>query len=69
VTCERCGKQSSGSTGSYFNTEQICFACSKIEREHPAFEEARRAENEAVRNGNYNFGGVGLPSDLIGGGK
>ena len=69
MLCDRCGKETNGFTGSYFDTSSICFACSKTEREHPAFEEARRIENEAVRAGDYNFGGVGLPSDLIGGGR
>ena len=64
MTCDRCGKQTSGSTGSYFNMEQICFACSDRERQHPAFEEARRIENEAVASGNFNYPGIGLPIDL-----
>jgi hypothetical protein len=64
MTCDRCGKQTNGSTGSYFNTQQICFACSDLERKHPAFEEARRVENEAVARGNFNYPGIGLPTDL-----
>jgi len=69
MICDRCYKESLGSTGSYFNTQQICFACSKIEREHPAFEEAQRVENEAVKRGDFNYPGVGLPADLVGGGR
>lgn len=64
MTCDRCGNESLSSTGSFFNTDQICLPCSKREREHPQYEEARRVESEQVRQGNYNFQGVGLPSDL-----
>lgn len=66
MRCERCGGTSSFSTGSWFNTEQICLECAERERAHPRFEEARRVEREAVRNGDFNFPGIGLPSDLRG---
>jgi hypothetical protein len=49
---------------SCFNTEMICPGCSDRERAHPAFPEAKRAEEEAARSGNCNFPGVGLPADL-----
>jgi hypothetical protein len=39
--------------------------CKAIEQQHPEYETARRIETEAVRNGNYNFPGVGLPDDLV----
>lgn len=64
MTCDRCGTETSFSTGSYFNTDQICMACDKAEREHPQFEQARAAELEAVKSGDYNYGGIGLPADL-----
>lgn len=64
MICDRCGKESVGSTGSYFNTETICFECADRERAHPDFERARRVETEAVQRGDYNFPGVGLPPDL-----
>jgi hypothetical protein len=64
MICDRCNRESNGSTGSYFDTAQICFRCDQVERSHPAFEEARRVESEAVSRGNYNFRGVGAPSDL-----
>lgn len=64
MTCDRCGNQVMGVTGSYFNTETICFTCADLERKHPEFEEARRVENEAVARGDYNFPGVGLPAGL-----
>lgn len=64
MTCDRCGKETFGTTGSYFNTETICFDCRDLEEAHPLFEEARRVETEQVKNGNYNFPGIGLPADL-----
>lgn len=62
--CDRCGKETRSTTMSYFNEDIICPTCDKAEREHPAFEEARQAELEQVKAGNYNFRGVGKPHDL-----
>lgn len=64
MICERCGKETNGFTGSYFDSSSICFECSDRERQHPAFEEARRIENEEVSRGNFNYPGIGLPIDL-----
>lgn len=64
MICDRCHKETGMSTGSYFNTEQICFACAEIERAHPDFQRAREVEMEQVRQGNFNYQGVGLPADL-----
>lgn len=47
-----------------FNTDQICMKCSKREKKHPRYEEARRLELQHVLKGDYNFGGVGLPPEL-----
>jgi len=51
---------------SKFNTQVICFDCKDRERKHPNYGEADRAEVEAVRSGNYNFPGIGLPPELKG---
>lgn len=64
MICDRCGKESSFSTGSYFDTSQVCMECDKAEREHPDFEKARAVELEHVKRGDFNFRGVGLPADL-----
>lgn len=61
MICERCFKETNGHTMSIFNTQTICFACKDAEKLLPTYEEARRAEMEAVQNGNYNFPGIGLP--------
>ena len=64
MKCDRCKSETLISTGSYFNTQQICLECRRREEAHPDFERARRVEEEAVRRGEYNFPGIGLPSDL-----
>lgn len=57
--CDRCYKETGMLTGSYFDTDMICLACDKEERASPRFQEAQRAENEAVRQGDFNFKGIG----------
>jgi hypothetical protein len=65
MKCERChNPKPVYTTGSYFNTEQICEKCDAREQAHPRYEEARRTEERAVRGGNFNFRGIGLPADL-----
>ena len=59
VTCQRCDKETYGVIMSYFNTQEICLSCEKEERQSSRYEEAKRAENEAVRQGNYTFKGIG----------
>lgn len=65
MICDRCGTQTNVHTMSRFNTETICPDCEDLERAHPRYEEAVRVEADAVRQGNYNFPGIGLPSDLF----
>lgn len=62
--CERCSKDTNVTTCSMFNIQTICMACKEKEAEHPEYEVAREAESRAVRRGDYNFRGVGLPADL-----
>lgn len=64
--CERCKGDTMVLQMSYFNTDEICLDCRAKERAHPKFEEARAAEHEACKAGNYNFPGIGLPDDLKG---
>lgn len=61
VTCDRCGKETGITTMSYFNTDVICMECQELEEKHPAYERAKRVENEHVTSGDYNFAGIGLP--------
>ena len=49
---------------SVFNTQMICEMCQQKERQHPKFQEARQADQDAISKGDYNFPGIGLPEDL-----
>lgn len=46
---------------SMFNTQVICVLCVEIERTHPDYNKAHRAEMSALQDGNRNFEGIGLP--------
>lgn len=63
-TCDRCDKESTTFTCSFFNEEMICMECKEKERNHPSFEEARMKERSEVLKGNMNYKGIGLPEDL-----
>jgi hypothetical protein len=58
MICQRCSKETNAHTMSWFNTDIICMSCAEAEKKEPGFEEAKRAEHEAVRGGDYNFRGV-----------
>ena len=64
MTCQRCGRDTRMLTCSWFNTEMICFRCDERERAHPRFDYAREVELAACKRGDFNFKGIGLPSDL-----
>lgn len=64
--CDRCHKDTMVTIMSFFNTDTICSACQEKERRHPMFKFARDMEAQAVKAGNYNFPGIGLPDDLGG---
>ena len=59
--CQRCGKPSISHTMSFFNTSLICNTCDEKERERDDFEDARNADEDAIRQGNHNFPGIGFP--------
>lgn len=62
--CDRCYKETRISVVSYFNTDTICIDCRAKERAHPEYQKAVDAEVEAVKAGNLNYSGIGLPPDL-----
>ena len=64
MNCERCGSEMSVHTLSWFNKQNICLKCDEEELKHPDIKHAKKVENEHVKNGDYNFKGVGLPKDL-----
>ena len=62
--CQRCGRETSVTTMSTFNTEMCCMFCIDNEQKHPSFEHAREQEFLATQRGDYNFPGIGLPQDI-----
>lgn len=63
--CDRCHLPTNSLKGSYFSTENLCSRCVTEERHHPMYKHAVDVEHNAVKNGNYNFGGIGVPADVI----
>lgn len=57
--CQRCYKESSSYTMSWFNESLICDECSDKESDHPRYVEAKEEELKAVKSGNFNFKGIG----------
>lgn len=64
MKCERCNKETNTFITSMFNTETICMECKEKEKAHPKYKEALEADRREILNENYNFGGIGKPSDL-----
>jgi len=65
MNCERCKSDCrDGHTMSMFNTQTICIPCARTEEKHPKYEDARLADLQEIRKGNYNFLGIGKPDDL-----
>jgi recombinational DNA repair protein (RecF pathway) len=63
-SCARCGESLVASIVSRFNLDVICMVCSDKERAHPRYAEAVAQVEDALRQGNRNFRGIGKPSDL-----
>jgi hypothetical protein len=58
--CDRCGGSlDGGRTMSMFNEACICLECSKKERQRQDYNKAVEAEHEQIKQGNYNFKGIG----------
>ncbi len=49
---------------SWFNTQEICPDCQKIEMAHPDYQKAKDREHEQVLKGNRYYEGIGLPDDI-----
>lgn len=64
MMCDRCHDQTTISTCSMFNLDQICMNCLNREQQHPRYPEAKAAEERAVKAGNYNYIGIGCPPEL-----
>jgi len=59
VKCDRCGKETRIHIMSMFNTEDICMECKDAEEKDPRYQEARAADEAAIRRGDFNFPGIG----------
>jgi hypothetical protein len=64
TTCDRCGKQTSLTIMSMFNTDTLCESCKDSEERHPSYGHAVDAELAAVQSGDLNYAGIGRPADL-----
>lgn len=64
VVCERCKKDVKISITSVFNTDMICLDCFDEELKHPLYSKARRAVQDHIARGIFNFPGIGLPKEL-----
>lgn len=62
--CDRCGKKLTTRIMSRFNKDTICKECEEKEKKHPLYKQACDAELKAIKQGNYNFVGIGKPADL-----
>ena len=61
--CDRCGKKlTDGRMMSMFNTDCICLECKQNEMRMEEYAVACKAENAAVKCGETNFRGIGLPN-------
>lgn len=63
--CNRCKKENAKLLFlSVFNEENICISCKEKEEKHTLYKDALIADRKALKEGNYNFKGIGLPNDL-----
>ena len=61
MICDRCPNPLGVHRTSWFNNDNLCSTCQQQEESHPDYAYAKAVEHEAVRNGDYNFPGVGWP--------
>ena len=62
--CDRCGGDlSEGRTMSMYNEDCICIECKGKERKRSDYKQASDADNEQIKQGNYNFGGIGYTEE------
>lgn len=59
--CDRCHKPTNGvTTMSMYNEDIICMPCKDAERKRDDYKKASDADNAEIKNGNFNFKGIGL---------
>ena len=59
MRCDRCGKETTVHILSMFNLDELCLDCKEQERQHPDYQKAVAADEEAIRAGDLNFKGIG----------
>lgn len=60
ANCQRCYKLTNGiTTMSAFSEEIICMSCKEKEKQDPNYRKAVDADIEQIKQGNYNFKGIG----------
>lgn len=57
--CHRCFKESRSHIMSMYNTDLICFDCKEKETKRDDYKNAVDADIKAIRDGDYNFPGIG----------
>ncbi len=63
TNCDRCGKELGTSRiMSMYNNDCLCMECKNKERHRDDYKKAVDADIKAIKNGNYNFEGIGLLS-------
>ena len=62
--CERCFTETNCTIMSMFSTQMICISCKTKEEKHPDYEKASNKEIEQIKQGNYNYKGIGKPNNL-----
>ena len=68
--CARCGADlTNGRIMSMYNEDCICLACKEKERQRPDYVEACIAEAEQIKQGNFDFKGIGYKEDNQMGGR
>ena len=60
--CQRCRQKTDVTSMSRFNTQMCCPPCLDLEKSHPEYSTAETLEIAAVKRGDFNFPGIGLPS-------
>lgn len=57
--CDRCDKETRMTIMSMFNTDILCMECKDAETKDPRYAQARKADEDAIRRGDFNFPGIG----------
>ena len=59
--CDRCKKPLNGSRiQSMYSSAVLCMECHDKETKRSDYQEAVQADRAAIRNGDYNFPGIGI---------